>query len=527
VADDTIIVTLRLAGASQFQRGAKDAGGSLKEIDDGARKAEKGTSKFSGAVGKAAPLMAGAAVAGGALAAKVGVDAVNAFQEANKVAAQTGAVIKSTGNAAHVSADGVAALAGKLSQQTGIDDEAIQSGQNMLLTFKNIRNETGKGNKIFDQASTSLVDLSTAMGTDPKQAAIQLGKALNDPAKGLTALGRSGIQFDKGQKDRIKGLVKQGKTMDAQKIILKELNSEFGGSAKAQATNTDRMRVAVGNLQESIGGKLAPMVEKATGWLLKFGQSGRATALLKSALAAVQPILAAATETFHALWDAVQPLVPYIQAGFLPALKILGTVLGAVLIVNLKVLTGAMKGLGVAIRGGIAGIKGLIAFGRRVAPSLVGGFNKVKAAAQSVWGFISGLPGKISGLAGRFVNAGKNIAGAIGRGIKSALQSGAGMAGDIGRAVADWLNAHTPLGDKISLPGPLPDFTLPALAAGGTITAPGSVLVGERGPEILSLPAGASVAPLGGSATTAHFYLDSRLIATAVATDTANRKARR
>jgi hypothetical protein len=127
--------------------------------------------------------------------------------------------------------------------------------------------------------------------------------------------------------------------MDAQKIILKELNSEFGGSAKAQATNTDRMRVAVGNLQESIGGKLAPMVEKATGWLLKFGQSGRATALLKSALAAVQPILAAATETFHALWDAVQPLVPYIQAGFLPALKILGTVLGAVLIVNLKVLT--------------------------------------------------------------------------------------------------------------------------------------------------------------------------------------------
>jgi hypothetical protein len=150
VADDTIIVTLRLAGASQFQRGAKDAGGSLKEIDDGARKAEKGTSKFSGAVGKAAPLMAGAAVAGGALAAKVGVDAVNAFQEANKVAAQTGAVIKSTGNAAHVSAD-VAALAGKLSQQTGIDDEAIQSGQNMLLTFKNIRNETGKGNKIFDQ----------------------------------------------------------------------------------------------------------------------------------------------------------------------------------------------------------------------------------------------------------------------------------------------------------------------------------------------------------------------------------------
>jgi hypothetical protein len=154
VADDTIIVTLRLAGASQFQRGAKDAGGSLKEIDDGARKAEKGTSKFSGAVGKAAPLMAGAAVAGGALAAKVGVDAVNAFQEANKVAAQTGAVIKSTGGAANVSAGPRRQRSpGSSASRPAIDDEAIQSGQNMLLTFKNIRNETGKGNKIFDQAS--------------------------------------------------------------------------------------------------------------------------------------------------------------------------------------------------------------------------------------------------------------------------------------------------------------------------------------------------------------------------------------
>lgn len=42
--------------------------------------------------------------------------------------------------------------------------------------------------------------------------------------------------------------------------------------------------------------------------------------------------------------------------------------------------------------------------------------------------------------------------------------------------------------------------SIPKLAEGGTITSPGTVLVGERGPELLSLPTGASVAPLDKSA---------------------------
>ena len=38
--------------------------------------------------------------------------------------------------------------------KSGIDDEAIQSGENLLLTFTDIRNEVGKGNDIFNQATT-------------------------------------------------------------------------------------------------------------------------------------------------------------------------------------------------------------------------------------------------------------------------------------------------------------------------------------------------------------------------------------
>ena len=49
-------------------------------------------------------------------------------------------------------------------KKTGVDDEAIPSGENLLLTFTNIRNEAGKGNDVFDQATTATLDLSVALG---------------------------------------------------------------------------------------------------------------------------------------------------------------------------------------------------------------------------------------------------------------------------------------------------------------------------------------------------------------------------
>jgi hypothetical protein len=200
--------------------------------------------------------VAGAALAGGiALEAK---RSVSAFEESLKVTGQTAAVIKSTGGAAKVTAKHVADLATQISLKSGIDDEAIQSGQNMLLTFKNVRNEAGAGNKIFDQTSRVLTDMSVAMDQSAKSSAIQLGKALNDPIAGMSALSRVGVTFTDQQKAQITGLEEHNHLLGAQKIILKELTSEFGGSAAAQATSTDKLRVAWGNLEEQIGGELYP-----------------------------------------------------------------------------------------------------------------------------------------------------------------------------------------------------------------------------------------------------------------------------
>jgi murein DD-endopeptidase MepM/ murein hydrolase activator NlpD len=202
-------------------------------------------------LGKTAALGIAGAFAGAAAATKVFVDEA---LEAQRVTAQTNAVIKSTGGIAGVSAGEVDKLAAALMRKSGVDDEAIKSGQNMLLTFTNVRNVVGEGNDVFDQATQATLDLSVAMGKDMTDAAILVGKALQDPLKGMTALGRAGIQFTADQKETIKTLVESNRVMDAQKIILGELETQFGGSAAAAGkTFSGQMNIARESIKNAGG----------------------------------------------------------------------------------------------------------------------------------------------------------------------------------------------------------------------------------------------------------------------------------
>jgi phage-related protein len=195
-----------------------------------------GAGLLAGASRALAPLAVASAAIGGVIGvAHWGKAQVEALGRIEQINTQTASVIKSTGNAANVTAEGVEALAGKLEGLTGTEAESIQEGANLLLTFKNIRNEAGAGNDIFDQTTTAMVDMARAMGTDASSGAMQLGKALNDPVAGIAALSRVGITFSEDQKTLIKSLVESGQTMEAQKIILGELNSQFGGSGAAYA----------------------------------------------------------------------------------------------------------------------------------------------------------------------------------------------------------------------------------------------------------------------------------------------------
>lgn len=172
---------------------------------------------------------------------------------------QTNAVLTSTGGAAGISSDGISQLTETLSKKTATDQAVIRSGENMLLTFTNVKNGVGAGNDIFNQATGTILDMSKALGQDTKNSAIQLGKALNDPIKGVTALQRVGVTFTDQQKQQIKTMVASNDTMGAQKIILAELNKEFGGSAAAAATGGAKLSLTMKDLAMNLYGLFAPI----------------------------------------------------------------------------------------------------------------------------------------------------------------------------------------------------------------------------------------------------------------------------
>ena len=176
--------------------------------------------------------IAGAAFAG---AAAIITKSARDLARIEKINAQTEAVLKSMGNSAGVSAKHIQDLASDLEKLTASEAENIQEGANLLLTFGNIRNQVGENNDVFDQAVKISVDLARAMGTNASGEAIRLGKALNDPIKGVSALTRVGVSFTEQQKEQIKTLAQSGDLLGAQKIILAELQAQFGGSGAAFA----------------------------------------------------------------------------------------------------------------------------------------------------------------------------------------------------------------------------------------------------------------------------------------------------
>ena len=140
-------------------------------------------------------------------------------------------VLKSTGNAAGITAEEAKGLASSLSQVTTFSSSSIKEAETLLFTFTKI------GKDVFPQATEAVLDLSLLLGQDLKSSAIQLGKALQDPIQGVSALRRVGVQLSSDQTNQIKQFVAVNDIMGAQKVILGELATQTGGQARA-ATDT-------------------------------------------------------------------------------------------------------------------------------------------------------------------------------------------------------------------------------------------------------------------------------------------------
>lgn len=180
--------------------------------------------------------------------------------EAEEATAKLAAGIKSTGGVSGQTVKSLQEHARALQQLTTFGDEAIMGGQQMLLTFTRIR-------EVFPRATEAVLNLAARLGGDAASAARLLGRALDDPIRGMSTLSRAGVQFTSAQREVIKQLVESGQLVKAQTMILDELEKKVGGTAAA--------------LRGTLGGALTSLTNA---WGDLFEITGGASEMLRQAI---------------------------------------------------------------------------------------------------------------------------------------------------------------------------------------------------------------------------------------------------
>lgn len=351
----------------------------------------------------------------GAPFAALGAAAVKSFSDSQKAVAQLEAVIKSTGGAAGVTKEAALDLAASIQKVTAFSDDAVVGGENMLLTFTNIGKDT------FPRATKAMVDLSQAMGQDLKSSAIQLGKALNDPTAGITALTRVGVTFTQAQKDQIEAMQKAGDVAGAQAVILAELEKEFGGSAEAAgktfAGQLEILKNRLDDILESIGEQIIPVLQEFMGWI------GKLIDWFNDLSPSVKEFIVKIGMALASL-AAVGPVLMAVGKG----VSLFGTLLGA-LASPLGLIMAAVAAVGLAFETNFLGIRDLlepiIKVFERAWSALQQGQNPLRVLKTL---FYNLLPKPIADALANVINGIRTLIGVIGNMGNILKQGGIGLA---------------------------------------------------------------------------------------------------
>ncbi len=329
-----------------------------------------------------------------------GATAVKQFSDSAESVALLENVIKSTGGAAGKTSEQMQKMATTLQGNSLFeDDEIIRKVINQLLTFTNVSGTA------FDRAAEASLNLSTALGQDLQSSAIQVGKALNDPIAGVTALRRVGVQLSEDQKDLIKSFVDAGDAASAQDVILKELEKEFGGAAeaasKAGTGPFKQLQIQMGNLTEDFGKlivnaliPLAGYLSSAVSWISGLSDETKTAILVVAGIAAaIGPVLivlgsmATGLASLIGLYGTISVAVSAAGGVF----AALGTALAPVI----AVLTGPV-GIAVAIGAAVVALGYFVAQTETGHAIIVSAWNAIKDAAEYVWGGILSVVGTVT-----------------------------------------------------------------------------------------------------------------------------------
>ena len=301
---------------------------SLKELGDTtegvSEQTDKGTTSF---------LKLSSAVAAGQMIAavaekaysdiKTGITAVVTAANDNQAAmSQMQGVIQSTGDASGVTAIQQGNLADKISSITPTSKDAIMAGENMLSTFTAIKGSA------FEGATTAANNMATFFngGLAPSMQqvsnqALQIGKALNDPATGLAKLQREGVSFTASETAQIKAMSASGDIMGAQTVMLQELTNEFGNAGTAASTTFAGGLATVHNSLDEIKVDIGSAFEDQFAGVFQ-----RLIPVINS----IAPVILNIVPAVVQLADAIIGALPFVETIFIQLSKVITALLPAV-----------------------------------------------------------------------------------------------------------------------------------------------------------------------------------------------------
>lgn len=379
------------------------------------------------------------------------VNAAKGAEEARQANQKLGNVLESMGFGE--ATDRVAAYAESLEKTVAVDADVIKATQTKLATFGKLAKTVNEAGGAFDRATVAALDMAAAGFGTAESNAVQLGKALEDPIKGVAALAKSGVTFTDQEKEKIKTLVESNNLLGAQEIVLASIEKQTGGTAAASASSFDKMKFSLAGISDTFGELVLPAIDKFAVVLQQVStfvaENEKAVAILVltvGGLALAVLAVNAAMKVYKAtlvVVKAAQFALNLVMSANPITLVVLALVaLVAAFVVAYKTsetFRNFINNLFTAIKTGvITSIDFLKTYLTTVLGFYKGIFDGIINAVNTVLGFIGKLVGAI-----RSIPSLPNIGGAIG-----------GLVGKI-----------------------------PGLADGGIVRGPTLAMIGERGPE--------------------------------------------
>jgi hypothetical protein len=184
---------------------------------------------------------------------------IHYLKESNEGWLKVSNAIEATGGVAGVTGEHAKELSEHMTKLTGTSAGANYALENMLLRFTNIRNLGPGLGMVFDRTIEHVQNISIATGKSTKAIGIALGKAMQDPAKYLGILGRSGVTFTDAQKKALAAMEATNGIAAAQAELLHILDTRYGGlsthteslAEKTKKSLNTQLRIAKDTIDEA------------------------------------------------------------------------------------------------------------------------------------------------------------------------------------------------------------------------------------------------------------------------------------